>query len=147
MTHVTHLMRPIRPSDHMNQRLIACSFHSALGHGTARFGRLMVLFFYTWCTDLETLSGTAAVISNGWSAHPCLDLRSYFKSKHLWCPVTYIEILWGSFSCFVVLNKAGLWHRHCRQMFIGVYDVEVAYVRWLQNILNIANQLVMYCKQ
>jgi len=32
-------------------------------------------------------------------------------------------------------------------MLIGVHDVEVAYVRWLQNILNIANQLAMYCKQ
>ena len=45
--------------------------------------------------------------------------------------------------------RAGLWHRHCRQIPTA-YDVEEAYERHLQKILNIRQPIghcLMHCKR
>ena len=45
---------------------------------------------------------------------------------------------------FIYVRRAGLWHRHCRQM-PRAYDVEGAYEGsegWLQNALNIVSQQI-----
>ena len=39
------------------------------------------------------------------------------------------------YNSYHVLSNAGLWLRHSRQM-PRAYDVEGAYERWLQNMLN-----------